>query len=87
MVTCADPLERRGSPLYLYYSILGQNLATIVPVSYFLTASHGQVRFDISTLSLATMLQKFAAMFVLSLWLESQPRDLACWHQRFFHAT
>jgi hypothetical protein len=42
-------LERGGSHLYIFYSTLGQNLATVVPILYSLTASRGQVRFDINT--------------------------------------
>jgi hypothetical protein len=94
-------LERRGSPLHLCYSTPSQNPATIVPVLYFLTAAHGQVRLYISTRSvvsrccwksrtspIATMLQKLATMFVLSFWLKSRPRDLVCWHRKLFsHET
>jgi hypothetical protein len=72
------PLESEGSSLHLLYLTLGLNPATTVPISYFLTAAHSQVRFDVSiesvvfrscwqrrTSSLAMMLQKLAAMFVL----------------------
>jgi hypothetical protein len=40
-------LLERGGPLYLWYSTLGLNPTTLVPVSYFLAAARGQVRFDI----------------------------------------
>jgi hypothetical protein len=49
MKVCEYPLESEGSSLYLFYSTLGLNLAIIVSVSYFLTTTYGQVRFDIST--------------------------------------
>jgi hypothetical protein len=94
-----DPLERKGSPRYPFYSTFGQNLATIVPVSYFLTVMRGQVRCDVSarstvsrccwqcrTSSLAIMLQKCMAISVLSSWLKSWRQDLINWHQQFlFH--
>jgi hypothetical protein len=91
------PLEGRGSPLYLWYSTLGLNATTIVPVLYFLTVARCQVRFYVSTRSvifrtcwqsqtssLAMMLQKCTTMLILLLWLKSQPRDLVSWHQSFF---
>jgi predicted alpha/beta hydrolase len=89
-----DLLERRESPLYLYYSTFGQNPATIAPISYFLNAAHGQIRFDVSTGSvvswcswqsrtsaLAMMLQKCTTILILSLWLKSRFQDLVRWHQ------
>jgi hypothetical protein len=63
MWTREYPLERRGSPLYLFYSTLGQNLGTIVPLLYVLTTGCGQVRFDVGTSSLSMMLQKLTSMF------------------------
>jgi hypothetical protein len=96
MKMCQYPLERR-SPLYLWYSTPVQNPATIVLILYFPTATHGQVRFDVSTGSVVSkccwysqtspldlMLHKCMAILVFSLWLKSQPRDLVSGHQNFF---
>jgi hypothetical protein len=66
--TCENPLERRGSPLYLCYSTLGQNLALIVPISYFLTAAHSQVRFDVSNESVIPGVVGKAEHWHLPLW-------------------
>jgi hypothetical protein len=68
------PLEREWSPLYLFYSSLRLNPIPTTPISYVLTAAHGQVKFDVSiriiisrscwqswTLSLA--------VFLISVWL------------------
>jgi hypothetical protein len=47
MMVCEYPLQSEGSPLYLWYSILGQNPTPTVPVSYSLSVVRGQVRFDV----------------------------------------
>jgi hypothetical protein len=98
MRVCEYPLESCGSIIYLCYSTLGQNLATIVPVLYFLTTIYSQVRFDVSTRSVisrywlaepnhvtchdASEVYDYVCFIV---WLKSQPRDLVTWHQKFFH--
>jgi hypothetical protein len=68
------PLEREWSPLYLFYSSLGLNPIPTTPISYFLTAAHSQVRFDVSIRIVVSMSYWLnwtlsLAIFFRSVWL------------------